>query len=120
MRERSFVMIKTDAVQRGLIHTVIIKLEQRGFKLIAMKLCKPGMQRFEEHYAEHRGKDFFDKIVAQQSQAPVLAMVWEGDNVIATTRTIIGASSPLQTVPATIRGVHGGFNGRNNVHASDS
>ena len=96
------------------------EVEQRGFKLLAMKLCQPGRERFEEHYAEHKGKPFFERIVTQQSQAPVCAMVWEGDNVIATVRTITGATDPLKTEPGTIRGDVGGFNGRNSVHASDS
>ena len=85
-----------------------------------MKLCQPGRERFEEHYAEHKGKPFFERIVTQQSQAPVCAMVWEGDNVIATVRTITGVTDPLKTEPGTIRGDVGGFNGRNSVHASDS
>ena len=113
-------MVKTDGVQRGLIHHVIQRFEKRGFKLIAMKLCQPGKQRFEEHYAEHKGKPFFEKIVIQQSVGPVCAMVWEGDNVIATARTIIGATDPLQAAPGTIRGDFGLSKGKNAIHGSDS
>ena len=93
-RERTFIMLKPDAVQRGLIHKLILKLEDRGFKLVAMKMCQPGKAHFEEHYAEHKGKSFFEPLVGRITQGPVVAMVWEGDDVIKTTRKMIGATDP--------------------------
>ena len=87
-------MVKPDAVQRGLVHKIILKLEQRGFKLIAMKLCKPGRALFENHYIEHKGKPFFEKLIEFGTSGPVCAMVWEGDDIIKTSRKIIGATDP--------------------------
>ena len=87
-------MAKPDAVQRGLIHKVVTKLQARGFKLVAMKMCRPSKEHFESHYEEHRGKSFFEPLVARITRGPVVAMVWEGDDVIVTTRKIIGATDP--------------------------
>ena len=78
-RERSFIMVKPDAVQRGLIHKVVLKFEKRGFKMVAMKLIQPGKDQFEAHYAEHKGKAFFEKLINFATSGPVCAMVWEGD-----------------------------------------
>ena len=87
-------MVKPDAVQRGLIHKVVMKLEKRGFKLIAMKFTQPEKNKFEAHYAEHKGKPFFEKLINFAVSGPVCAMVWEGDDIIATTRKMIGATDP--------------------------
>ena len=93
-RERSFIMVKPDAVQRGLVHKIIMKLEQRGFKMVAMKLCSPGRSLFENHYIEHIGKPFFEKLIKFGTSGPVCAMVWEGDDIIQTSRKLIGATDP--------------------------
>ena len=113
-------MIKNDAVQRGLVHKVIIKLESRGFKLTAMKLCQPGKAHFEEHYAEHKGKSFFEPLVGRMISGPVVAMVWEGDDVIATSRKMIGATDPSAAAIGTFRGDFGISKQRNGFHGSDS
>ena len=113
-------MAKPDAVQRGLIHKVIIKMEGRGFKLVAMKLCKPDQKHFEEHYAEHKGKPFFEGLVRKIQSGPVVAMVWEGDDVILTGRKMIGATDPAESRPGTFRGDLGISKGRNGFHGSDS
>ena len=119
-RERTFIMVKPDAVQRGLIHKVIIKLEKRGFKLIAMKFTRPGRATFEAHYIEHKGKPFYEKIVLDMMRGPVCAMIWEGDDVVATSRTMIGATNPQNAAIGTFRGDYGLSMGRNSVHGSDS
>ena len=119
-RERSFIMVKPDAVQRNLVHKIILKLEQRGFKLVAMKLCTPGRAKFEDHYAEHKGKPFFEKLIKFATSGPVCAMVWEGDDIILTSRKIIGATDPQKAAIGTFRGDYGLSMGRNSVHGSDS
>lgn len=119
-REQTFIMVKPDGVQRGLVHKVVIALEKRGFKLVAMKMCKPTKAQIEEHYAEHKGKSFFEPLVNRTITAPVVAMVWEGDNVIATTRKMIGATDPAQASPGTFRGDYGLSKQKNGFHGSDS
>ena len=79
-------MVKPEAVQRNLVNKAVVRLQQRGFKLIAMKMCRPSKEHFEEHYAEHKGKPFFEPLVGRITRGPVVAMVWEGDGVIATSR----------------------------------
>ena len=82
-------------------------MQARGFKLVAMKMCRPSKSLFEEHYAEHRGKPFFEGLVGRITAGPVVAMVWEGDDVIATGRKIIGATDPAQAEIGTLRGDYG-------------
>ena len=113
-------MVKPDAVQRGLIHKVVLKLEKRGFKLVAMKFTHPGKERFETHYAEHKGKPFFEKLINFAISGPVCAMVWEGDDIIETSRKLIGATDPQKAGIGTFRGDFGLSMGRNSVHGSDS
>ena len=113
-------MLKPDAVQRGLIHKLILKMEARGFKLVAMKMCQPDKAHFEEHYGEHRGKPFFEGLVGRITAGPVVAMVWEGDNVIATSRKMIGATDPAQADIGTFRGDYGLSKQKNGFHGSDS
>jgi len=113
-------MIKPDAMQRGLVGDIITKFQKRGFTLIATKVTQPGRAHFEEHYAEHKGRDFFNKLVTFASSGPVVAMVWEGDDIIATSRTMIGATNPANAATGTIRDLYGLCQGRNAVHGSDS
>merc|ERR1719313_545177 len=81
-RERTYIMIKPDGVQRGLIGTIIQRFEQHGFKLVAMKLAQPGKEMFEKHYADLAGKPFFNGLVEYAASGPVCCMVWEGANVV--------------------------------------
>ena len=106
-RERTFIMLKPEAVQRGLIHKLMNKLTGRGFDLVACKMCRPSKEHFEQHYAEHKGKSFFEPLCKRICRGPVIAMVWEGDNIIATTRTLIGATDPAEALPGTFRGEYG-------------
>ncbi len=85
-----------------------------------MKMCKPSKAQIEEHYAEHKGKPFFESLVNRTIQAPVVAMVWEGDNVIVISRKMIGATDPAQAAPGTFRGDYGLSKQKNGFHGSDS
>ena len=96
------------------------KFEQRGFKLVAMKLCQPGKPMFEKHYADLAKKPFFAGLVEYAASGPVYCMVWEGANVIATGRKLLGATKPLDSNPGTIRGSLCIDVGRNICHGSDS
>lgn len=118
--ERSFIMIKPDGVQRGLIADVVGRFESKGYKLVAAKVIIPTQALAAAHYAEHEGKPFFPKLVAFLTSGPVVAMVWEGQGVIAGGRALIGATNPAASPPGTIRGDLAVDTGRNVVHGSDS
>ena len=119
-RERTFIMIKPDGVQRGLVGQIIARFEQKGFKLVALKLSSPGREHFEKHYADLSAKSFFPGLVAYASSGPVAAMVWEGDNAVLTGRKMLGATKPFDSAPGTIRGDFCIDVGRNIIHGSDS
>ena len=119
-RERTYIMIKPDGVQRGLIGQIVSRFEQKGFKLVAMKLCSPGQAHLEQHYADLSAKPFFAGLVQYMNSGPVCAMVWEGDNAVATGRKMLGATKPFDSEPGTIRGDFCIDVGRNICHGSDS
>ncbi len=119
MSERTFVMAKPDAVQRGLIGEIISRLEQRGLKLVGAKFMQIDESLAEEHYSEHRDKDFFDDLVSFITAGPVLAMVWEGDDATRQVRRMMGDTDPAQAAPGTIRGDLGLDLERNVIHGSD-
>ena len=118
--ERTYIMIKPDGVQRGLIGQIITRFEQKGFKLVAMKLVAPGKEMFEKHYADLAGKPFFGGLVEYASSGPVCCMVWEGLNAVLTGRKMLGATKPFDSEPGTIRGDFCLDVGRNVIHGSDS
>jgi len=118
--ERTFIMIKPDGVQRGLTGEIIKRLEQKGFSLIGMKMIKVSRELAEKHYNVHRDKPFFGNLVEFIISAPVVAMIWEGEGVVAAARKIIGATNPLSAEPGTIRGDYGISIGRNLIHGSDA
>jgi nucleoside-diphosphate kinase len=113
-------MIKPDGVQRALVGPIVQKFEQRGFKLVAAKLCQPGKKMFEKHYADLKKKPFFKDLVVYAASGPVYCMVWEGDNVVLTGRKLLGATKPKDSNPGTIRGNLCIDVGRNICHGSDS
>ena len=113
-------MIKPDGVQRGLIGPIISRFEQRGFKLVAMKLVTPGKAHLEAHYADLSSKGFFAGLIEYMNSGPVCAMVWEGDNAVLTGRKMLGATKPFDSAPGTIRGDYCIDVGRNIIHGSDS
>ena len=117
--ERTFVAIKPDGVQRGLIGEILGRFERKGFKLIALKQLIPSRELAEKHYGVHRERPFFSTLVDFISSGPVVAMVWEGDGVIVSARKLIGATKPLEAEPGTIRGDLAINIGRNVIHGSD-
>jgi nucleoside-diphosphate kinase len=120
MKERTFVMIKPDGIQRGLIGTLITRLEQGSLKIVAMKLLSVPRHIAEKHYGIHKKKKFYENLLEYITSGPVLAMVWEGDRVIERVRKIVGATDPFDARPGTIRGDFAQQIGRNLIHASDS
>ncbi len=118
--ERTFVMIKPDGVQRGLIGEIISRLERKGLKIVAMKMINVERDLAERHYAEHKEKPFFQSLVDYITSGPVVAMVVEGKNAVKVVRTLVGATNPQEALPGTIRGDFGMEIGRNVIHASDS
>jgi len=118
--ERTFVMVKPDGVQRGLVGEVISRLERKGLKIVAMKMLWIARELAENHYTEHKEKPFFKALVDYITSGPVVAMVVEGRNAIKVVRTLVGATNPVEAAPGTIRGDFGLDVGRNVVHASDS
>jgi len=117
--ERTFVMIKPDAVQRGLVGKVVSRFEQKGIKIVAMKMVSVSKELAEKHYGIHKGKSFFAPTVKYIISSPVVAMVLEGTNVIGMVRSMMGKTNPQDAAMGTIRGDFGQFIGRNIVHGSD-
>ena len=118
-RERTFLMVKPDGVQRGLVGNVISRLEMKGFKLVAMKMMIITPELAARHYGEHQGKPFYDGLIEFITSGPVVAMVWEGDNVIEVVRNMMGQTDPRKAAPGTMRGDLAVFMGKNIVHGSD-
>ncbi|CAG8900318.1 unnamed protein product [Penicillium egyptiacum] len=118
--EQTFIAIKPDGVQRGLIGPIISRFENRGFKLVAMKLTSPTQEHLEKHYADLATKPFFKGLVSYMLSGPICAMVWEGKDAVKTGRVLLGATNPLASAPGTIRGDYAIDVGRNVCHGSDS
>ncbi len=118
--ERTFLAIKPDGVQRGLVGEIIQRLEQKGYTLVGLKLMQVTKELAETHYGEHQSKPFFPGLVTFITSGPVVAMVWEGKGVVAAARKLIGATNPLNSEPGTIRGDYGVDVGRNVIHGSDA
>jgi nucleoside-diphosphate kinase len=118
--QRTFVMIKPDAVKRRLAAEVLGRLERRGFAIRGLKLIRVSSQQAAAHYAEHQGKPFYDDLVEFITSGPVVAMVVEGPAAVSTVRTMMGATNPLESTPGTMRGDYALEIGENIVHGSDS
>jgi nucleoside-diphosphate kinase len=118
--ERSLVLIKPDAMERGLAGTIISRLEKLGFRLVAMKMLHPDKALAQRHYAIHKDKPFYDSLVAYISSAPIIAAVFEGEGAVAAIRKAMGATDPAKAEKGTIRGDFGLHIERNSVHGSDS
>ena len=119
MTERTFIAIKPDGVQRGLISEIIGRFERKGFKLVGLKQLIPSKELAQKHYGVHKDRPFFGDLVEFISSGPVIAMVWEGEGVILNARKLIGATKPLEAEPGTIRGDLAIDIGRNIIHGSD-
>lgn len=118
--ERTFLMVKPDGVQRNLIGEVVTRFEKKGYKLVGAKLMTVSKEMAETHYAEHKERPFFGELVDFITSGPVFAMVWEGENVIATARKMMGATNPAESQPGTIRGDFGVKLSMNVIHGSDA
>lgn len=118
--ERTFVLAKPDAVQRSLVGEIISRLERRGLKLIGAKFLWVSRDLAEKHYAVHKGKPFYDGLIAYITSSPVMAMVWEGPQAIAAVRQTMGVTRPVEAAPGSLRHDFGLSVGRNLTHASDS
>nr|1NB2_A Chain A, Nucleoside Diphosphate Kinase [Virgibacillus halodenitrificans] len=119
-KERTFLMVKPDGVQRNLVGEVVKRFESKGLKLAGAKLMVISKDGAAAHYAELGGGPFFGGLVGGATSGPVFAMVWEGLNAAATARQILGATNPSDAAPGTIRGDFGVSAGRNAIHGSDS
>jgi len=118
--ERSLVLIKPDAIERGLAGTIITRLEKRGLKLVALKMLHLDKKLAKRHYAIHADKSFFNSLVNYISSAPVIAIVFEGEGAVEVIRKTMGATDPAKAEAGTIRGDFGLDIGRNVIHGSDS
>ena len=118
-RERTFVLLKPDAVQRGLVGAVVRRFERRGLKLVGLKLTRVTKELAETYYVEHKGKGFFAPLVAYVTSAPVVAMAWEGEGAVAAVRKMMGKTNSAEADPGTIRGDFALTIGRNVIHGSD-
>jgi nucleoside-diphosphate kinase len=117
--ERTLVLIKPDAVQRGLMGKIIDRLETRGLRCVAAKYMAVSKDLAERHYAVHKGKDFYEGLIDYITSSPVMAMVWEGPGAIAAVRQTMGTTRPTEASPGSVRHDFGLEIGRNLTHASD-
>ena len=118
--ERTLILIKPDGVERGLIGPIITRFEQRGLKLVAMKMLQVSDELARRHYAVHEGKPFYEPLIEYITSSPVVAIVLEGPEAVQVARNTIGATKPIEATAGSIRGDFGLMVGRNLVHGSDS
>ena len=118
--EKTLVLLKPDAVQRGLCGEIISRLERTGLKIVGMKLMRVSDELANRHYGEHVGKPFFDGLVGFITSGPIVAMAFEGNNAVTIVRKTMGATNPADSPPGSVRGDFGVDIGRNLVHGSDS
>ncbi len=119
-KERTFLLIKPDGVQRGLIGDIVSRFERKGFKIVAMKMLVVSEDRAKSYYSEHIGKPFFEPLIRYITSGPSVAMVLEGDHAVKVARKMMGATNPIDADQGTIRGDFGLHVGRNMIHGSDS
>ncbi len=120
MIEKTLVLLKPDAVERNLIGHILVEYERNGLSVLEMKLMKASSTLAEQHYAEHEGKPFFDRLVAYLTRSPLVALVLEGENAISRVRALNGPTDPANSPDNTIRALYGKSMSENTVHASDS
>ncbi|KFZ40531.1 MULTISPECIES: nucleoside-diphosphate kinase [Thermoactinomyces] len=118
--EKTFIMVKPDGVQRGLIGEIVSRFERKGYQLVGAKLMTVSRELAEQHYIEHKEKPFFGELVDFITSGPVFAMVWQGNGIIAAARQMMGKTNPSEALPGTIRGDYGVNVAMNIVHGSDS
>ncbi|KAL0993716.1 hypothetical protein UPYG_G00112350 [Umbra pygmaea] len=120
VNERSFIAVKPDGVQRRLVGEIIQRFEKKGFRLVGMKLVQASEDLLREHYWDLRDKPFFKRLVHYMSSGPIVAMVWQGLDVVKMSRKMLGETNPADSLPGTIRGDYCVEMGRNVIHGSDS
>ncbi len=120
MAERTFALLKPDAVQRGLAGGILSRFEHRGLKIVGLKLMRVSRPLAESYYAEHKGKPFYEPLMSYITSGPVVAMVLEGDGAVAIVRKMMGKTNSAEAEPGTIRGDFALTIGRNVIHGSDS
>ena len=118
--ERTFIAVKPDGVQRGLVGKILSRFEERGYKLVGLKMLTASRAHLEVHYQDLKGKPFFPSLIEYMSSGPIVATVWEGLDAVKQGRAMLGATNPLQSAPGTIRGDFCIQTGRNIIHGSDS
>ncbi len=118
--EKTFVLVKPDGVQRGLVGEVIARLERRGLRLVGAKFMAVSQELAETHYGIHKERPFYNSLIEYITSSPVMAMVWEGNNAVAAVRQTMGATNPTEAAPGSVRHDFGLEIGRNITHASDS
>ena len=118
--EQTLIIAKPDALQRGLIGEIIARLEQKGLKLVGIKMSSLDQAMLRSHYAEHVDKDFYSGLEQFMKSSPVVLMAWEGYECVESVRTLVGATNPREASPGSIRGDLAIGTGRNLIHASDS
>jgi len=118
--DRTLILVKPDAFERGLTGEIIARFEKRGLKIVALKHMTVETAQAEEHYAEHKEKPFFGELVEFITGGPLVAMVLEGYEAVKAARQTIGATNPLEAAPGSIRGLYGLEVQTNLVHGSDS
>jgi nucleoside-diphosphate kinase len=118
--ERTYIMVKPDGVQRRLTGEIIRRFENRGLRLVALKMVTPTRETAEKHYEVHKERPFYGELVNFVTSGPVVAMVWEGNDVVKLTRTMIGATKPTDAQPGTIRGDYTADMLSNLIHGSDA
>jgi len=118
--EKTLVILKPNAVQRELIGQLISKFERRGMKITAMKLTRIPLKTAEQHYEEHRGKEFYKDLLSFITSGPSVIMILESMDAVDIVRTMVGATNPAEAVPGSIRGDYATSPGHNMIHASDS
>jgi len=118
--ERTLLFVKPDGVRRKLVGEIISRCERKGWRLVGMKMMQVTREHAERHYAEHKGKPFFEGLIEYVTGGPIVAMVWEGNDVIPILRMMMGATNPVNAQPGTIRGDYANDFTQNIVHGSDS
>ncbi len=118
--EHTYIMVKPDGVERGLVGEVISRFERKGFTLERMQMLTPSRETASEHYAEHAEKPFFGELLEFITRGPVVAMEWSGESVVLSARSVMGATNPADATPGSIRGDLASLLTENLVHGSDS
>ena len=118
--EKTFLMVKPDGVQRGLVGEIVQRFEKKGFQLVGAKFMQISEELAQQHYGEHKERPFFGELVSFITSGPVFAMVWQGENVIKTAREMMGKTNPADAAPGTIRGDYAVQVAMNIIHGSDS